>query len=386
MTRYLKQINLLIIFLFCSFKLFSLPFVNQNYNYFVDLPEGYQIEEIDENFTSMMFSHPNIPVSFVMKIYEDKKSDSKTILTNALTKLNANFMIDNFSWQGLKTSISDFTMSLDKKYAGWSLCVPLEKKDSYLVMLCYTDEKNKQNCEQFILSSLNSLIINNNIYEGPIVSYAFPKGQKQEINLQIGKSKIKTHIDKNDAEASQFLIDMEFGVFSLYVNHPLWKEAWQRYYRQIYCDSFSRLDKAATDIIVQLKKDCKKTNNIELEIGRELLAWVQSFYYSRNVENKFSSDFSPLPTIFLGAGSDCDSRSMLLCLFAKKMGIESILLISREYKHAIAAVEFDAQGQKYSPPESDREFLLGETTADVTWGVIAQDHADRSKWIPVYLP
>ena len=29
-------------------------------------------EEIDENFTSMMFSHPNIPVSFVMKIYEDK--------------------------------------------------------------------------------------------------------------------------------------------------------------------------------------------------------------------------------------------------------------------------------------------------------------------------
>ena len=116
------------------------------------------------------------------------------------------------------------------------------------------------------------------------------------------------------------------------------------------------------------------------------MAWVQSFYYSRNVENKFSSDFSPLPTILLGAGSDCDSRSMLLCLFAKKMGIESILLISREYKHAIAAVEFEAQGQKYSPPESDREFLLGETTANVTWGVIAQDHADRSKWIPVYLP
>jgi hypothetical protein len=83
MTRYLKQINLLIIFLFCSFKLFSLPFVNQNYDYYVDLPEGYQVEEIDENFTSMMFSHPNIPVSFVMKIYEDKKSDSKTILTNA---------------------------------------------------------------------------------------------------------------------------------------------------------------------------------------------------------------------------------------------------------------------------------------------------------------
>ena len=94
--------------------------------------------------------------------------------------------------------------------------------------------------------------------------------------------------------------------------------------------------------------------------------------------------YAPSPTGHLHIGG---ARTALFnYLFAKKMGIESILLISREYKHAIAAVEFEAQGQKYSPPESDREFLLGETTADVTWGVIAQDHADRSKWIPVYLP
>lgn len=386
MTRYLKQFGIFIIFLFCSFELFSLPFVNPNYNYYVDLPEGYEVEEMDENLTSIMLSHPNIPVFFVMKIYEDENSSSESILTNALSKLNANFMVDNFIWQDLVTSVADFSMTLDKKYEGWSLCVPLQKENSFLVLLCYADEKNKQSCEQFILSSLNSLTINNTIYEGPIVSYAFPKEKSQEIIVKIGNNQIQTEIDKNDVEASQFLIDLEFGVFSLYVNHPRWKEAWQRYYRQIYCDSYSRLNQATTDIIAQLKNKIKNTKNIELEISRELLAWVQSFDYTRNIQNKYSSDFSPLPAILLGEGSDCDSRSMLLCLFAKKMGIESILLISREYKHAIAAVEFDAQGQKYSPPESDREFLLGETTANVTWGVIAQDHADRAKWIPVYLP
>ena len=33
--------------------------------------------------------------------------------------------------------------------------------------------------------------------------------------------------------------------------------------------------------------------------------------------------------------------------------------------------------------EDGREYLFGETTAKITWGMIAQNHADRTKWIPV---
>ena len=52
----------------------------------------------------------------------------------------------------------------------------------------------------------------------------------------------------------------------------------------------------------------------------------------------------------------------------------------------MAAVQIDAPGQKFIPENTDMELLMGETTAKVTWGMIAQDMADREKWIPVYLP
>ena len=77
MTRYLKQINLLIIFLFCSFKLFSLPFVNQNYDYYVDLPEGYQVEEIDEN---LIFENQESLDRYVCSLYRIDYNSFKATL------------------------------------------------------------------------------------------------------------------------------------------------------------------------------------------------------------------------------------------------------------------------------------------------------------------
>ena len=52
----------------------------------------------------------------------------------------------------------------------------------------------------------------------------------------------------------------------------------------------------------------------------------------------------------------------------------------------IDTFENPAPGQKYEVEGTGREFLMGETTAKVTWGTIAQEHADRKKWIPVILP
>ena len=93
------------------------------------------------------------------------------------------------------------------------------------------------------------------------------------------------------------------------------------------------------------------------------------------------------PTAVLcGQGNDCDSRSMLVCVLLRAAGLESFMLISREYSHAMATFENWAPGQKYEVQGTGREFLMGETTANVTWGTIAQEHADRSKWIPVILP
>ena len=130
----------------------------------------------------------------------------------------------------------------------------------------------------------------------------------------------------------------------------------------------------------------KSPQNQDLFIAQTLLTWVQNFEYKRDNAKKNSADFTSLPATICGEGNDCDSRSLLICMFMRSMGYESILLISPEFGHALATVEMDEPGQKYTPDGTDREFLIGETTAKITWGMIAQDYADRSKWFPVFLP
>ena len=181
---------------------------------------------------------------------------------------------------------------------------------------------------------------------------------------------------------------MEYTVLLLYAKHNLWKEAWQRYYRMVYRDSFGRLARFSSDVIKQLYPWAKNSNpeNPELAYAQAILSWVQTFNYKRDNATASTTDFTNLPAVLCGEGNDCDSRSMLVCLLLRAAGIESFMLISREYSHAMTVFENPAPGQKYEVEGTGREFLMGETTAKVTWGTIAKEHADRIKWIPVFLP
>ena len=181
---------------------------------------------------------------------------------------------------------------------------------------------------------------------------------------------------------------MEYSVLLLYAKHNLWKEAWQRYYRLIYRDNFGRLEQFSSDVLKTLYPLCTKTNpsNPELTYAQTILSWVQTFSYKRDNATAKDVDFTNLPAVLCGEGNDCDSRSMLVCVLLRFAGLESFMLISREYSHAMTVFENKAPGQKYTLEGTNRDFLMGETTAAVTWGTIAQEHADRSKWIPVILP
>ena len=73
---------------------------------------------------------------------------------------------------------------------------------------------------------------------------------------------------------------------------------------------------------------------------------------------------------------------MLVSILLNYIGIDTAILISHEYSHAMVVTDIPAPGQTYTM-ENGREYLMGETTAKITWGMIAQEHADRTKWIPV---
>ncbi len=386
----------LLFILFCSTLAFAENISDSVYNYSLDVPEGFELAEISDDQMSYHFTHPNYPVQFILKVYDravtgNTGSTADEVLRTALKKLSASMEIDTFAWnKNPICAISDFSMTLDQQYSGWAICAPLEKQGAFVVVLAYTTADTRQSCNPFIMSILNSLCTDENFYcyPGIIATYAFPYEGYREISLNIQNNLITTEIDKSDIDAAQFVLEMEYNVLLLYSKHNLWKEAWQRYYRMVYRDSYGRLIPVSTAVIEKLYPLCEKANpsNPSLTYAQTILSWVQTFDYKRDNQSASTTDFTNLPAVLCGKGNDCDSRSMLVCVLLRAAGFESFMLISREYSHAMTTFENPAPGQKYEVEGTEREFLMGETTAKVTWGTIAQEHADRSKWIPVFLP
>ncbi|MCI6591838.1 MAG: hypothetical protein SPK18_02005 [Treponema sp.] len=386
MTRFCKKLFyfLLIIFAITSYS-FSEQITDRDFGFSLDIPEGFEIADYTEDGMSYVFSHPNIPVTLVMKLTEEKNAKSAAeVLNKNLKKLNASGETDSFKWNGTVCGISYFSMSLDDNYSGWAVSAPVKIQDYYVILLCYAPE-SKKGCEQFIISTINSLSINNEYLNTPgiITSYAFPPEGSESVLLKIGGKEIKTSLDKSDEEAAKFVIDLEYSVLNLYANHKMWKEAWQRYYRMIYRDNAGRLQQTAKNIYDSIYPELKKSKpqDADIKYAQALLCWVQTFGYER-AQSKIESDFTSLPASIKGKGSDCDSRSMLVSVLLNYTGIDTAMLISREYSHAVVVTDIPAPGQTFTM-ENGREYLFGETTARVTWGMLAQDQADRTKWIPV---
>lgn len=386
MTRFCKKLFyfLLIIFAITSYS-FSEQITDRDFGFSLDIPEGFEIADYTEDGMSYVFSHPNIPVTLVMKLTEEKNAKSAAEVLNInLKKLNASGETDSFKWNGTVCGISYFSMSLDDNYSGWAVSAPVKIQDYYVILLCYAPE-SKKGCDQFIISTINSLSINNEYLNTPgiITSYAFPPEESESVLLKIGGKEIKTSLDKSDEEAAKFVIDLEYSVLNLYANHKMWKEAWQRYYRMIYRDNAGRLQQTAKNIYDSIYPELKKSKpqDADIKYAQALLSWVQTFGYER-AQSKIESDFTSLPASIKGKGSDCDSRSMLVSVLLNYTGIDTAMLISREYSHAVVVTDIPAPGQTFTM-ENGREYLFGETTARVTWGMMAQDQADRTKWIPV---
>ena len=384
--KYLLRTAFFFLLIFISFSnLYAEKITDRDFGFSLDIPEGFEIADYTEDGMSYFFSHPNIPVTLIMKISEDAEAKTASeVLKKNLNKLSAKGDTDSFEWNGTSCGISSFTMTLDGNYYGWSVSAPLKIKGYYVVLLCYAPESQK-GCEQFIISTVNSLCIDSEYLNTPgiITSYAFPPEGRKALSIQIGGKQIKSSLDKSDEDAAKFVIELEYAVLTLYANHKMWKEAWQRYYRMIYRDNAGRLRQTAADIYKALYPDLKKTTpqDADIKYAQALLSWVQTFGYER-AKTKNESDFTSLPSSISGKGSDCDSRSMLIAALLNYTGIDTALLISRDYSHAMVVTDIPAPGQTFSM-EDGREYLMGETTAHVTWGTIAATHADRKKWMVV---
>lgn len=396
MHKRIPNVFFILFLCFSAFNAYAELITSEKYGYTIDFPEGFAMEDGTDDETMFLFTHTMMPLHAIIRVYPSKICETaKDAFSLTFSKLNASFECDEVLWRNQKCAIANFTMApamMQSVQSGQAVAIPLAKYKSVLVLLAYAPKDLSFDLGQIIASIIDSVMIDTGSFKesGPLTAYAFPSSGKKDVTLTVAGRKITSQMDKSDKEASQFIIDREFAVFRIYAanNSPLMFDAWQRFYRIIAKDALGRFKKLSFDLYSALFSEASRRDesNPNAALAQMLLNWVQYFDYAQVSSTPDKADFVNLPAVIDGASSDCDSRSMLLAVLLKNMGMDTCLLVSPYYRHAMLGICLDGKlGQAF---EIDgKKYLFGETTGkDMTFGLIFADFPDKTKWLPVEFP
>ena len=370
---------------------------SQKFGYMIDFPEGAQIEDMTEDESIVLMSHKYFKLKTLLRVWPaDKYVTSSDALKDSMKKLGAECETTDCIWHRQNCTIAMFTGAIEgTQSSGWAEVIPLPEKKGWLLACVYASSDVAENIESAMISILDSVMPDwSSMHESGIITSTFyPSSGPEAITLKIGNRKISSVLDKSDSEANQFVIDREWNIFKIYAQHldinkaaeaPVLISAWQRFYRLTAKDSMARLSKVSDDIYMDFMSELTSTqSDNELKVAQELLTWTQGFEYKRNDRQTDKADFTNLIDVLKGTGNDCDSRSMLLAVLLKNMGMDTCFFISPQYGHAMFGIHLDGKAGQTIKIDST-EYLVGETTAkDVTIGMMSADMTDRKFWYPV---
>lgn len=400
-------------------RAFSEEVIDNEWGYSLNLPAGYKIAEQDGEGLSVLFTHDKIPVQVVSKVYKKGSisplNGAEDALRNAMRRLpNCNFDISTVPYRRDTAAVSCFNMTLEKDMEGWACAAPLPLSGGEVVVIAYTPSKgkvqgdggsnkegggsdrvdSKKDIEEgestwlsVIVSVLNSLATDTgSLHEAGIMSrFAYPDTGVKNVTLEIDGVSINTSIDKSDEAAADFAVSTEYAVLSLYANDPLYQEAWKRYYRAIFRDSYGRLKNASSDINNALRDKARLSPSEGYYKASALLKWVQDMPYARGGN---AADFISLPAAIAGEGCDCDTRSLLLCTLLENMDIKCAIFVSPVYSHALFGIAIPSRDKSENARLKcdGEEYLLGETTAHgIPLGMVAAEHKNAQRWMGISL-
>ncbi|MEL3907012.1 MAG: hypothetical protein P1P65_08335 [Treponema sp.] len=357
-------------------------FSDSGLGYSIDLPEGFKLVNARAG-SRYVHQHTLLPVGLQIAVYPYRQFKGIEQAAEHITsQLNAGKRAVSFLFQGnpALTAHISFTQQRQKQ-TGWLLVLPLAEQRGWLVVVTTAPAEKAHECEPVMISALDAVFLGRQSFfePGPMMQAVYPKTGAVKSELNFNGKKLPVYFDGSDSEANQAIIDREFAVLTLYLNSPLQEKAWKRYYRMIYRDSWSRcrhiplmLEKELIDVSQGGKRPPAETT------AAAVLEWLQGFAYKRN-EN--GADFLNLPAICRDQSGDCDSRALLMALILQHLGIDSILMIAPQHKHAVAAVDCAGEGARFT--HNGTQYLIAETTAQVPMGRIAQEFADPRDWFAV---
>jgi hypothetical protein len=363
------------------------PLHSPTWGFYLDLPEGYQLSGGDGR-DSFSFQAPGGAV-FDLAIQSPGKYSSAAALGEDLARRLGNRGTGKaFEYRGKEAVFLELAFP-DPRHGGggnapalegWGLCLELEGKAGagppFLLALAYGPGKTGagEGIQALHQSALDSLAPSaaDRLNPGPLTAYRRPRGPLKPTGL--ARLDLRALLGEGDAEAAQSLVDREFEVLQAAARGPRWREAWIRFYRAIYRDSFERLADAA----FALERHFSRNAADGRDFAGKVLQWVQTFTYERDLEG---SDFVNLVDAVVEGRGDCDSRALLWAIVLERANIPAGIMVSREYGHAMGLADLPGPGARFEVRGTP--WLVAETTSPVDLGLIAQSMSGRENWLGV---
>ena len=360
----------------------AFPLYSPTWGFSLDLPEDYELTGGDTR-DRFSFGSPDGAV-FDLVVYAAQAGRQapypsvEALARDVQARLRSSGNISFFEYRYKKAAVLELTFNVNNsQMTGWGLAIELKAGEPKLLLALAYSPARQRNLENLHLSALDSITPSqeDRLYPGPITEFVYPR--ENRLALPLWGLEQEAWFFENDEDASQDLIEREFEVMKRYIDSPLWKEAWIRYYQTIYRDSYDRLANAA--FIVERSLNVPSLE--DRDFAGAALEWIQSFEYERNFEG---SDFvNPVSAILDGRG-DCDSNAMLFALILNQANIPAAMMVSRVYSHAMALADLPGPGARFE--SGGKRWLVAETTADVPIGLISADMSDPNGWIGIMFP
>jgi hypothetical protein len=393
----------------------SSPLYSPAWGFRIDLPESYEYTGGDGK-NRFSFQHPEGAV-FDLAVYARPGQTLKALVDDTIRRLGNRGDLSYFEYRDKLAALITLQFSTPENgdsggrtpggnsaapLEGWALCVELEgtknkgaaargaSADPPLLLALAYGPPGKADLALLHLSALDSIAPSamERRFPGPVTSFSYPRGKQR--TRPLAGFKFEALTGEHDAEAAQALVDREYAILRRYLFSPQWQEAWIRFYRAIYRDSWERLADAA----FQLERywngappgngegpaagGTVKTGEENRAFAGKALGWVQSFAYERDL---MGSDFVNLVSAAFEGRGDCDSRALLWAIVLSQANIPAAIMVSREHSHAMGLADLEGPGARFEA--EGKKWLVAETTAPVGPGLIGKDLSNIEAWLGV---
>ena len=199
----MRKILVFITAVFFSVSAFSEIITSEKFNYSIDFPEGYQILDMEQEETTVIFKNKYLDAHALIKVWENSKfSSSMNALKDTLGRLKATSDYSEAVWRRQKCAIATFESAMllpDSQAQGWAACIPLPQKKGYLTILSYSPKAVFEDLNQVLVSLIDSVLIDAGSFREPglITSAFYPRKSAKQITLSIDSHTVATQIGAN---------------------------------------------------------------------------------------------------------------------------------------------------------------------------------------------